>query len=288
VALNTPIASRPQPTDPGSPIENEIPSYRAISALAVTSALLGVVSALCFVDLNWLPAAALGLICGVMAERKIRARPDALTGRSFAQAGIALSVIFATSSFAYSQWQSYLLHRSVTRFARTFTQTLNETKAAKPLDTTRVMFYLMSPAERAAIAPEDVSNAVQKMLKDSMGLKEVDQTVRTLFHRAGQDKSIKFTEIENAAYQDMAAMASILLTIDDGPSHADGHDSVDGHAHDRPKAGEEGLDHALIVLRSVNDAAKPGWYVEQISYPYTPKSYKPAVKKATDEHGHSH
>lgn len=288
MALNTPIANRPESTDSGSPIENEIPSYRAISALAVTSALLGVVSALCFVDLNWLPAAALGLIFGVMAERKIRRRPDALTGRSFAQAGIALSVIFASSSFAYSQWQSYHLHRSVTRFARTFTQTLNETKSAKPLDTTRVMFYLMPPAERAALAPEDVSNAVQQMFKDSMSLKEVDQAIRSLFLRAGQDKAIRFEEIENAAYQDMAAMASVLLTIDNGPSHAEGHGPEDGHAHERLKAGEEGLDHALVVLRGVTDGATPGWFVEQISYPYTPKSYKPVVKKATDEHGHSH
>lgn len=288
MALNTPIASRPQPNDSGSPIENELPSYRAISALAVISALLGVVSALCFVDLNWLPAAALGLIFGVMAERKIRRRPDVLTGRSFAQAGIALSVIFATSSFAYSQWQSYLLHRSVTRFARTFTKTLNEAKAAKPLDTTRVLFYLMPPAERAALAPEDVSNAVQQMFKDSLTLKEADHTIRSLFDRAGQNKTIKFVEIENAAYQDMGAMASILLTIDNGPSHADSHDTEDGHAHDRPKAGQEGLDHALVVLRGVTDASKFGWYVDQISSPYTPMSYKPAVKKATDEHGHSH
>jgi len=65
--------------------------YRALSALAVTSFVLGGLSVLAFLGPIFAVICVLGIICGISATMKIRSRRMELTGEGLATAGIALS-----------------------------------------------------------------------------------------------------------------------------------------------------------------------------------------------------
>src|SRR5579875_3187357 len=98
--MPTPPASsrriRPVPTDqPGhlsveeappkaSAIENEIPTYRAISNRAVFSVICGVLASFSFADLIFLVFAVLAVVLGVTANLAIKRKPDLLTGTRLA------------------------------------------------------------------------------------------------------------------------------------------------------------------------------------------------------------
>src|SRR3954469_19234646 len=58
-----------------SPIENEIPAYRAISPMAIGSLVLGLISALSFADTTFLAASVLAVAAGIYAQWKIRKMP---------------------------------------------------------------------------------------------------------------------------------------------------------------------------------------------------------------------
>lgn len=68
-------------------------SYRALSAAAVVSCVLGVMSILAFADF-WLGVVPLlAIVLGVIAWRSIVKRPDELTGLRLAQVGVALGTV---------------------------------------------------------------------------------------------------------------------------------------------------------------------------------------------------
>ena len=75
---------------PDSPIENELPAYRAISTRAIFSLLFGSLAIFCFAHPIFYAIAALAVVLGVLAHRAIRQYPDMLTGHGLANAGIAL------------------------------------------------------------------------------------------------------------------------------------------------------------------------------------------------------
>jgi hypothetical protein len=67
--------------------------YRALSSGAVVALVLGLLSLLAMTD-TWLVAVPIvGVVWGVVALRQIRARPDELTGRGMAWAGLVLSAV---------------------------------------------------------------------------------------------------------------------------------------------------------------------------------------------------
>jgi len=85
--------------------QTAIEPYRAVSALAVMSLVLGALSVLSLV--SWFLAATLplvGIAVGLKAFLTVRSRPRELTGLSMAKAGLALSIVFflaGNSMFAY-------------------------------------------------------------------------------------------------------------------------------------------------------------------------------------------
>lgn len=80
-------------------------SYRALSASAVVSCVLGLLSVLAFADW-WLGAIPLlAIITGVVAYRRIKAAPDEYTGLNLAKVGMVLGVLFW---LAGSSWLSYV------------------------------------------------------------------------------------------------------------------------------------------------------------------------------------
>ncbi|HEU5119041.1 MAG TPA: DUF4190 domain-containing protein, partial [Isosphaeraceae bacterium] len=95
----------PEKTGVGSPIENEIPTYRAINPLAVVSLLMALLSLLSFADEKFLIASILGVISGFLALRQIKNQPDTWTGPGLAKVGIALSLAFGIASFTTARVQ---------------------------------------------------------------------------------------------------------------------------------------------------------------------------------------
>jgi hypothetical protein len=78
--------------------EAEVAQYRPLCALAVVAMLIGILSALAIVaTLFWfLPV--LGIVLSAVALRRIAASEPALVGRTAAQAGLGLSVLFAVAA----------------------------------------------------------------------------------------------------------------------------------------------------------------------------------------------
>jgi hypothetical protein len=83
-------------SDADRPIDTEDENayqYRALSSGAVVAFLFGLLSLLAMAD-TWLVAVPIaGLVWSVVALRQIRARPDELTGRGMAWAGLILSAV---------------------------------------------------------------------------------------------------------------------------------------------------------------------------------------------------
>jgi hypothetical protein len=105
----------------GSPIENEIPAYRAISPGAIFSLILGILSFFSYTSL-WFLALSIGaVVIGALSMRKIRRMPDILTGEKFAQAGIFLGLVFGLTASTISTVQQVIRMRRAEAVARSLT-----------------------------------------------------------------------------------------------------------------------------------------------------------------------
>ncbi|MDB5351154.1 MAG: hypothetical protein JWN86_2401 [Planctomycetota bacterium] len=273
------------PIDNEPVIENEIPAYRAISPLALTSAGLGVISALSFTDLNWLAAAALAVITGVWADRKIRRRSDAMTGRSYAHAGIALGLMFGVSAFSYSVWSLYALERDARKYGAVLEKSFNDCKDTKPVDTGDILWYMIPPTARRGMTPEEVRVNMKRMPKESEKFAELDSRVRNMIAYADKDP-IKFIGVESAFFVELDAYAMILLKLGsgEGPEHKeDG-----GHKHTAGAPATVGDGYALIRARGKSEGRRYRWWIDGVIYPYSPKTYEHVEVKADGGHGHSH
>jgi len=79
--------------------------YRALSSGAVVALVLGLLSLLAMTD-YWLVAVPIvGVVWGVVALRQIRARPEELTGRGMAWAGLVLSSVLIPVGPAWVYYQ---------------------------------------------------------------------------------------------------------------------------------------------------------------------------------------
>ena len=76
--------------DAGAVIENEIPTYRAISGRAVFCLVCGVLSVFSFAHPVFYAFSILAVGLGIWAHRTIRRLPDMLTGQGLASTGIGL------------------------------------------------------------------------------------------------------------------------------------------------------------------------------------------------------
>ena len=81
-----------QPSERRTPPAGD--TYRAVSPLAVTSLALGLLSIVAVLDWSLAIVPAVALLAGVEAWRRIRLRPDELTGSRLATIGVLLAVTF--------------------------------------------------------------------------------------------------------------------------------------------------------------------------------------------------
>lgn len=80
--------------------------YRALSASAVISLVIGAISAIALLDFWILKAVpALGMVLGLSALQRIRSRPDELSGLKQARIGLALSAFFLLASVGWGAFR---------------------------------------------------------------------------------------------------------------------------------------------------------------------------------------
>ncbi len=277
--LEPPLAPKAGATLSAPPIENEIPTYRAISPLAVVAAVLGAASALSFTAYPWEAAAILAVVTGFVADRSIKKRPDALTGRSFAQAGIAMGLIFGISSFAHVRWTDYALRQDARHFAGEIIKTLDAIRTRDPVEVSDVTWFMIPPAARRGMSPGESKTRMAKVFKESELAKDIDDQIRRMCARAGKTKPFTINRIESAEYIVMSGYVAIILNVP----------KDDDHAHDHGKAAAPeppGAENVMIYLQQVDDESKQKWFMKHLFYPYVPNTYKPEPQAPDDGHGH--
>jgi len=257
-----------------SAIENELPAYRAISARAVFSVVCGVLAICSFAHLYFVFFAVLAVLFGVSANRAIKRYPDVLTGRGLANAGIALGLIFGLTSFTVLSVQDFIRTREAAKFARQYAEVLKTGTLGE------VLWYNLHPEIRKSKTPEQVSHEYESVqAKDKMMMEQKTAPFRQLRKRlaSSKDESIRFVDIEGQGVEESHSAEIDLYSLAkfeiEGPASPDF---------------PEKKEFALAIMKSRLNGRKFEWWVQDLRYPYLPKTYVPVAKPADDGHGHAH
>jgi len=268
-----PISS-PSPTGtlPVSAIENEIPTYRAISPMAVVALICGIVALLSFAHPAFLLSALAAIVLGIQADRKIRRLSDILTGRELAQAGIALGLVFGLASITTTAVQDWILAREAAKFARIYEKVLSTGSMEE------AMWFTQAPRVRTGRTPQDLYAEMRKAMGNSPTMDQTgDKITKIKSEIADEGAKLEFSKIEQHGKENLGVYAAALYEM----HHPKGKGAHEGEAHD----GEE---FALVVLKGAVVNRKYEWWVEAIAFPYQPASFKPTVAPVDDGHGHAH
>ena len=256
-----------------SAIENELPSYRAISIRAVFSVVCGLMAAFSLADLTFLVFAVLAVILGLVAHRAIKRTPDVLTGRGLANTGITLGLIFGLGVLTYTAVQNFILARDASKFADMYAKVLKEGSFGDAL-------LLRSDGEtRKTKTAAEMEKDFDAMKARDRGLAEQRMAPLNNLRKAlaPKDAHIHLVGIEDQGVDDgrtgrVGYFALALFEIEGPPS----------------KSGSESKQFALAILKAMAKGRHYDWYVEDLVFPYMPKSYEAAAKPADDGHGHPH
>lgn len=264
---SSPDATEPKPL--GRPvIENEIPTYRAVSTRAIFALICGALAFFSFTSPVFYLFAVLAVVLGVSAERSIQRRPDTLTGRGLARAGVAMGLVFGLSIATITTVQDYLIKREAGLFATRYATMLKESPMAD------LYFVGLNPTVRATTNPQEnlsrMAEAREEAAFDEMRygpLKALSE-----FLKADPGHTISFVEIEGLGSEDLIPVAVAVFKVED--------------------AGDK--DHeskfAMAVLKGMVPEGKRGyeWWVDDLRYPYQPQSYVAPVKAPAGDDGHGH
>jgi hypothetical protein len=270
VVLEPQTVPKPAPAGPAEVIENEIPAYRAIHRLAVFSLIFGVLSIFCFADYWFLICAALAVIAGALAERKIRQYSDVYTGRGLAQAGIAMGLIFSVAAGTTYATLRIILNRDANGFARVYLKVLQGGRLAD------AMWYHAPPQGRRAMNPEEILKKMYQGASKNPMTEEAKfgPTRKVLDILTKSNGKIRFAGIEGSGYENLERFAFALYELDwpNAPS-------------DHPE-----VHFALADIRSDHATGDKGWWVREFYYPYKPASHRFTPKPIDVEGspGHHH
>jgi hypothetical protein len=263
----------------GTVIENEIPTYRAISGRAVVSVVCGVLSVLCFAHWVFYGFAILAIGIGIWAHRTIRRFPDMLTGQRLATAGIGLGVVFGASSVTITTVQYVVRSRQATLFATKYATVLESG------DLSSILWYNAHPETRKDKTAADISRELEtkpkerQMMESRVGpMAQVTKLHERITSSKGQ--KVRFVQLERVGEDEgtgleLQVFATALFEIAGPPS---------------AKFPEE-KQYALAVLKARPKGGKYEWWSDTVMFPYTPATYNVPVKPVGDSHGeggHSH
>jgi len=247
-----------------SPIENEIPAYRAISPMAIGSLVLGLISALSFADTTFLAASILAVAAGIYAQWKIRKMPDVLTGRGFAQAGIALGLIFGLASVTNSAVTDAVVRRGAAAFSKEYAEVLSSGSLAQALH------YKVPAEERKSVTPEEVLKQMTSAKGDPGMIESQTASIRGVQARLKEPGThLSFADVEATGFDGLSPVAATLLDLH-GPATKD----------------HKAEEHVLLEIKAEGRSRPYQWHLKEVHYPYVPKSYKLREAPVDDGHGH--
>jgi hypothetical protein len=262
-------------TDQAAPaIENELPAYRAISKLAVSSVIFGFLALFSFAHWFFYLFALLALVAGVAANYKIKHYPDMLTGNGLASAGIALGLVFGLSAGTIAMVQNYIRTREAERFAKQIAAALKAPNAGE------AMWWTLYPDMRKDKNPTQYLHEVESAKGKERMMHEQRFGALNKIHKrltSGPREDIHFLKIESSGIDDgrgleLGVYAVALFELE-GPGSADY---------------PEKREYAAILLKARTTGSRYEWWVDTFIYPYKESSFVPPEKPADDGHGHSH
>jgi hypothetical protein len=251
-----------------SPIENEIPTYRAISPGAIVSVVAGTLSILSFTSPFFLWFAALAVVLGVLTDRKIKRYGDVLTGRGIAQAGIAMGLVFGLSSFTSTTVQSMMRSREATKFAKRYLEVLKKGTYED------VMFYNIQPVQRKGKTSAEVYEKFKAGMQHAQMIEMEYGHFRRLKQRidSAPNQEVHFLKLETSGINGLNPYATALY-------------EVHGPASKLYPTEEE---YVLLFIKATTNGGKYEWWVEQMQYPYKPSTFQVPAAPVDDGHGHGH
>ncbi len=257
-----------EPTE-SSPIENELPAYRAISSRAVLSVLCGILAVFSIASPFFYIFAVLAVVLGFTADWNIQRYPDILTGRGLAQTGAALGLIFGLSIFTVSSVQGYIRTRNAESFSEYYAEVF------KTGDLAHLLWLEIPPVQRKSVSAEDVMKKAQAKKQEAAMYEMKTAPLRNLNKRldSSKDQEIHFVKLEGEAREGMNLVALALFEVR-GPE-----------SKDFPNKEE----YALAILKAMSEGGKGyEWWVDDLQYPYKPATATLPEKPVDDGHGHAH
>jgi hypothetical protein len=243
VAIDPDAPTSPASTVEGPVIENELPTYRAIHPLSIISLALGVLAILCFADLWFLIVAAAAVGAGLLAERAIRRLPNELTGRGFAQAGIALGLIFGLGAVTTEYVQMFLRRSEAAKFARGYAKLIEEGSLSQCL------WYRIPPEARKTMDPDEMMKQFQQSsAREPMMYEEQVRPVKQIQDRVAKGAKVSYFGVVAEALDGLTPIVQARLKVE-GP--------------------DAGPEDALLIIKGY-----PGrpvqWSIERVVFPYKP------------------
>ena len=251
-------------------IENEFPAYRAISKSAVLSLLFGLASVFCYADLWFLFLVAGSIILGLVSLKKIRELPEVITGASLARVGMGISLLFGLTSVTRVLSQDALINYDAGQFGRFFVGVLKDEPVSIALWYGQPLTYrkVKNPDDLV----EELKNNKSPTAPDAYAEKS-EPIVRIKERLKIPGEQISYDTIETRAVDGLTTYANALIKLE-GPG-----------SKDFPEKEQ----YLLLQLVKGPEGGKRDWVVQEIIYPYTPKSAVATVKKKDDDgHGHAH
>jgi hypothetical protein len=267
VAIEPQLTAQAPEIDTASAIENEIPTYRAISTAAVISLVCGVLAIFSFAHWMFLTCAVAAIVLGVIADRNIRRMPDVLTGRGLAQAGMGLGLVFGLAAVTTAAVQDGILSMEARKFARVYETVLQKGSLEEAL------WFEQHPEVRSGKTPEQIASEIRQSSRSRLPLemeKAALVNLRSKIH--DQSATVHFDKLERHGKDGLNVYAAALYELD--PAAA------------KPLPPEER--YAMVFMKGTVRNRRYEWWVEQVNYPYQPSTFQPPVAKPDDGHGHAH
>jgi Domain of unknown function (DUF4190) len=258
----------------GSAIENELPTYRAISRQAIFSVVFGAVAIFTFAHPLFYVTAILAIVLGILAHRRIRQYSDVLTGHGLANAGITLGLIFGLGVGTFTTVQSYVRTHMATQFARKYEGILQSGSLAD------MLWYSLHPDGRKDQTGEQLLKTLDTTKpKEKMSMEQKYGQLIALHKRltSSKEEHVEFLRIESVGEDDSRGIEMPVYAFALYEVHGPG-----------SKEFPEKEQIALAILKGRPKDKQYEWWVDDVRFPYVPKSYVPAAKVPDDGHGHAH
>jgi hypothetical protein len=259
----------------GPAIENELPAYRAISASAVVSVACGVLAVCSFANPLFYVFSILAVGFGVWAHRSILRFPDMLTGKGLANLGIGLGLIFGLAAGTISTVQYVIRSRQAAKFAVMYADIL------KSPDLGEILWYNAHPDMRkdktsAELLQEFESRAKDKQMMDSkLGPLAQLFALRSRI-AASKQQDVHFVGIEGVGDAESGGLEVQVYALAV-------YEVVGPPTREFP----EPKQYALALLKARPKGREYQWWADNITFPYTPRSYTPPTKQVGDGHDHA-